>query len=193
MHVVSVLFFASAFTVVRFRSHIRRFPADLSSIAVALRLPSLAVALEPARSLPAPTLSVPFFPPQHLRACRRRTPRTSVDVKVIHRRASPRPFQCYPPIRSSPQRSPSARAEKLPKIDPRTSRSCTSGWHGSCCSTLSTSLPGRRPDFFFRRRVTLAWRLPARMPVQMPVSMSVRMSTRVSVHAHAHASPGHRP
>ena len=38
-------------------------------------------------------------------ACRRRTPRAR----------SNRPFRCYPPIRSSPRRSPSKCPEKLPK------------------------------------------------------------------------------
>ena len=33
---------------------------------------------------------------------------------------SERPFRCYPPIRSSPRRSPSACPEKLPKIGRRT-------------------------------------------------------------------------
>ena len=48
------------------------------------------------------------------------------------RRVSPRPFRRYPLIRSSPRRSPSACAEKLSKIDPRSGRSrrsrATLGW-----------------------------------------------------------------
>ena len=45
-------------------------------------------------------------------ACRRRTPRA---------RSNPRLFRCYPPIRSSPRRSPSACPEKSPKIERRVS------------------------------------------------------------------------
>ena len=39
-----------------------------------------------------------------------------------YRRISSRPFQCYPPTRSGPRRSPSASADKLPKIDPCSGR-----------------------------------------------------------------------
>ena len=49
------------------------------------------------------------------RACRRRTPRTRVDLRVLK---DARPFQCYPLTRSSPRRSPSACADNLLKIDP---------------------------------------------------------------------------
>ena len=43
----------------------------------------------------------------------------------IQRRDAPRPFRRHPPIRSSPRRSPSAYAEKLLKIDPRSGRKLT--------------------------------------------------------------------
>ena len=56
---------------------------------------------------------------QHLGACRRRTPRTHVDLKVPKDASHPRLFQRCPPIRSSPRRSPSACPEKLLKVDPR--------------------------------------------------------------------------
>ena len=62
------------------------------------------------------TLVRRVFPPQYLGACRRRTPRTRVDLKVPKRRVSRRPFRRHPPTRSSPRRPPSACAEKLPKI-----------------------------------------------------------------------------
>ena len=58
-----------------------------------------------------------FF--NYLGACRRRTPRTCVDLKVHKDASLPRPFHRCPPIRSSPRRSPSAGAEKWVKMDPR--------------------------------------------------------------------------
>ena len=61
-----------------------------------------------------------FF--QYLGACRRRTPRSRVDLEAPKDASHPRPFRRYPPIRSGPRCSTSACAEKSSKIDPHSGR-----------------------------------------------------------------------
>ena len=64
-----------------------------------------------------------------------RTGRRDISVSIFGDFSGHAPFRCYPPIRSSPRRSPSACPEKLPKIDTmslaRVGRGA--GIHPRCC------------------------------------------------------------